>query len=247
MRIRRNLAHWERTLSLVTGGLLVARAWQQRRDASLEANPQTVAGLSLIARGATGFCPVSAATGLGSRRDDTRSALGGSRGTRLKDSITIARPPKDVFEVWRNFEKLPSFMRGVERVERLRPGVTRWVFRAPGGMKLEWRAEIINEVAPSLIAWRSLPGADLVSAGSVHFTALPRGGTEVTVSMQYDPPGGSLGKAVNWMTGRAPASELREDLRRLKRWLETGEQPTVEGQPAGRRSRSFVAAEQVMS
>ncbi len=137
-------------------------------------------------------------------------------------------------------------MQGVERVEYAGPGVTHWVFKGPGGGTLEWDAEIINEVEDALIAWRSLPGADLVSAGSVHFKDAPRGGTEVTVTMQYAPPSGRLGTAVSWMMGWAPASVLREDLRRLKRQLEAGELPTTDGQPSGPRTRGFRAAQQVM-
>jgi uncharacterized membrane protein len=151
-----------------------------------------------------------------------------------------------LFELWRDLHDLPKFMQGLERVEYVEPGVTHWVFTGPGGSTLEWDAEIINEVEGSLIGWRSLPGADLVSAGSVQFKDAAEGHTEVIVTMQYAPPGGRLGAAVSWMMGWAPASVLREDLRRLKRWLEAGEIPTTEGQSSGRRSRSFGAVQQVL-
>ena len=243
MRIRRNVADWERALSMAAGVAIVISAARRRRLASA----RTVTGLALIGRAASGYCPVSEALGLGSHDDDTRVALGGSGGTRVEESITIARSPREIYDVWRDVEQLPRFMRGVARVERIDDRTSHWTLRAPGGMTLEWRAEIINDVEPSLIAWKSLAGADVVSAGSVRFKEVPRGGTEVTVTMQYDAPGGTLGRAVSWMTGRSAEGQLREDLRRLKRWLETGEQPTVEGQPAGPRSSAFTAAAQVVS
>jgi len=243
MRIHTNLADWERLVSVLAGAGLVAAAVRQRRTLSASG----LTGLSLIARGVCGYCPISDRAGLSSRSDDTRHALSGSGGVKLTESVTIARPRDEVFELWHDLHDLPAFMQGLERVEYVEPGVTHWVFSGPGGSTLEWDAEVINEVKGSLIGWRSLPGADLVSAGSVQFKDAPGGGTEVTVTMQYAPPGGRLGAAVSWMTGWAPASLLREDLRRLKRWLEAREIPTTEGQSSGRRSRNFRALQQVMA
>jgi uncharacterized membrane protein len=112
---------------------------------------------------------------------------------------------------------------------------------------LRWDAVVINKIQDELIAWKTLAGADVVSAGSVAFKPARRGGTEVTVTMQYDPPGGKAGAAIAWLVGRAPASEVREDLRRVKQHLEAGEIPTTDGQPNGARSRTFRFAEQVAS
>ena len=47
--------------------------------------------------------------------------------------------------------------------------------KAPAGQTIEWDAEIINEIPAELIGWRTLDGADVVSAGSVRFKAAPRG------------------------------------------------------------------------
>ncbi len=242
MNIHTNLADWERFASVLVGASLVAAALRHGRTLS----PSGLTGLSLIARGVSGYCPISECAGRSSRSDDTRHALAGAGGTKLTESITIARPREELFELWRDLTNLPKFMRGLERVEYVEPGVTHWVFAGPAGSTLEWDAEIINEVEGSLIGWRSLAGADLISAGSVRFKDAAAGGTEVTVTMQYAPPAGRLGEAVSWITGWAPASLLREDLRRLKRWLETGEIPTTDGQSSGRRSRAFGALQQVL-
>jgi uncharacterized membrane protein len=51
--------------------------------------------------------------------------------------------------------------------------------------------------------------------------------------MQYSPPGGKIGAAVARLLGRDAATEIREDLRRFKQLLETGEVPTTHGQPRG--------------
>ena len=72
--------------------------------------------------------------------------------------------------------------------------------------------------------------------GSVHFTQLAHGrGTEVRVSLKYDPPGGQVGTALAKLVGRSPEAQIKADMRRLKQILEAGEIPTVEGQPHGGR------------
>jgi uncharacterized membrane protein len=133
-----------------------------------------------------------------------------------------------VFDFWNDLDNLPMFMRGLERVEQVEPNITEWTFIAAGGVRLQWRAETINAIEPELIAWQSLPDADIVSAGSVHFKPAGRGRTAVTVTMQYDPPGGAAGSALSWLLGRSPQSELEEDLRRLKRLLEPGMHRMIE-------------------
>ena len=59
-----------------------------------------------------------------------------------------------------------------------------WVARAPMIGQVAWDAEIINERENELIAWRSLPGSELDTAGSVHFESAPGDrGTQLTISL----------------------------------------------------------------
>jgi uncharacterized membrane protein len=91
---------------------------------------------------------------------------------------------------------------------------------------VEWKAEIINEVPDQVLAWRSLPGSDVVTAGSVNFDAV-RGGrsTQVSVHLQYAPPAGKAGALVASLFGREPSQTIREDLRHFRQLLEAGERP----------------------
>jgi len=158
------------------------------------------------------------------------------RGVRVDRSITIARPQAEVFRFWRDFENLPRFMTYLQKVEVTGPYRTRWTAKALG-VPVSWEAEVFMERQPELIAWRSLEGSTVDTAGSVHFTqALGGRGTEVHVELKYDPPGGQAGSALAWLTGQSPAGMINEDLRRLKQLLEAGENPTTEGQPSGPRS-----------
>ena len=91
-------------------------------------------------------------------------------------------------------------------------------------MAIEWDAEIIKDEPSSIIAWRSLPGADIQNAGSVRFKAAPAGrGTELVVDIYYRPPGGAAGKALAKLFGTVPEVELLNDLRSFKQLMELGE------------------------
>ena len=75
-----------------------------------------------------------------------------------------------------------------------------------------------------VIGWRSLPGSDVATAGSVNFDSVRRGrSSQVSVHLQYAPPAGRLGALVATIAGREPSQTVREDMRRLKQILEAGE------------------------
>jgi uncharacterized membrane protein len=231
-----NVAEVERWASALGGAALTVFGVKQR---SVAGAMIAASGGALIYRGATGHCPVYAAAGVNTAGDvyDSKVALGGARGVNVEEAVTINESADALYRFWRNFENLPRFMRFLVSVRQLDDRRSHWVARAPACRTVEWDAEIINEVPGELIGWRTLDGADVVSAGSVRFKSAAAGrGTEVHVRLQYEPPAGKVGAAVAWMLGHEPSQTIREDLRRLKQLRETGEVPTIEGQPRGRQS-----------
>jgi uncharacterized membrane protein len=233
--MQQNISDLERLASVVSGGALIA--WSARQP--LRHAARLAVGTGLVLRGMTGVCPVTGARRRLRMRDDTRKALGGARGIRLEASVTIARPVEEVFERFRRLEDLPNFMRAIERVDLKGERQSHWVMRAPAGLKVEWDAAIITDEPPTRIAWRSLPGSDVASAGSVRFESLPRGGTAVHVLLQYEPPFGKAGASVAAWLGHSPAALLREDLRRFKQLMEAGEVPRADYRAAGSRTWLF--------
>jgi uncharacterized membrane protein len=181
-----------------------------------------------------------AVTGAGfllrSARSDTRARLGGARGTVVEQSFAINRPAQELYEFWANLEQLPRVIPELLSVTSLDYRRSHWIASGPAGWRTEWYADIINDIPNELIAWRTIEGSNLVSAGSIHFEPGPVGrGTTVRVKLQYDPPGGKLGAALAWTFGESPSQVLREGLRRFKQLMETGEIPTTDGQPRGKR------------
>jgi len=156
---------------------------------------------------------------------------------RVERTMTIFKPINEVYRFWRNFENLPRFLSHLEKVRVSGERFSEWTARGPLGSKVSWHAEITDERENQYIVWRSLAGSDIENVGSVHFRQAPGDrGTEVTVSLQYEPPMGKVGNTLAYMFGRAPEQQVREDLRHFKELMECGEIPTTEGQPHGRRS-----------
>lgn len=138
--------------------------------------------------------------------------------------ITINRSPEEVYQFWRDFQNLPRFMSHLESVHVIDEKRSRWVAKAPAGTSVEWDAEIIEDRPNQLIAWRSLEGADVDNAGTVSFNPAPGGrGTEVSVELEYNPPGGALGAGIAKLFGEAPEQQIKGDLYRFKQVMETGE------------------------
>jgi uncharacterized membrane protein len=216
-----SLSDAEQWLALGTGALLLIGGAARR---STFGACLTVASGPLLYRGITGRWPGV----LENHRqaDDTNAALGGERGVHVREAVRIERPVADVWRRWRQLEKLPHFMTHLQRVTETSERQSRWVAAAPAGLTVEWDAEIINEVENEILAWRSLPGSEVVTAGSVNFNAV-RGGrsTQVSVNLQYAPPAGKAGAVVASLFGREPSQTIREDLRHFKQLLEAGEIP----------------------
>lgn len=162
----------------------------------------------------------------------TEQEVGQTRSVRR--SISIRKSPDELYQFWRNFENLPRFMYHLKSVQST-GNRSHWVARGPGGMKVEWDAEVVDDQPNHMIAWQSLPGSDVDHWGTIKFEpALNAKETVVVVELGYNPPAGTLGAFAAKMFGEAPEQSIKDDLRRFKQLMETGEIPTIEGQSAGR-------------
>ena len=214
-----NLGRNERYGSIASGVALILLGLVRRRLSGLLLG---ATGAALLARGATGKCALYRSLGISSARSE-RPGVPDNLGTKVERSITIRRSPEEIYQFWRDLQNLPRFMKNLQKVEPLGGRRSHWVAIGPGGRTIEWDAEIINEHPNEMIAWESLPGAELENAGSVRFhPALEGRGTEVRISMQFNPTRGLLGMLAMKLLGESPETQVEDDLLRLKQLLETG-------------------------
>lgn len=231
--LKSNVGNVERWVSAGVGAALVANGALGRRMNLLS----LLAGGYLLTRAATGNCTLYQSLGVSTAgKTGPNAAVAAGAGVKVEEAITVNAPVAEVYRFWRNLSRLPEFMSHLREVKELDSTHSRWTARGPLGMSVQWEAEIIEDRPNQVISWRSLPGSDVDTAGSVHFRMAPAGrGTEVRVSLKYDPPAGKLGTAIAKLFGEGPECQVRDDLRRFKELMEAGEIPTTAGQPHGRR------------
>ena len=229
-----NVHSTERLASLVGGIAFLTLGLSRRSNAGHLAS---LLGGALIFRGATGFCPVKAGFEHHENGDDeTAAVFDYDDGVDVDHSVTVMRPATELYAFWRRFSNLPQIMDHLESVTEIDKNRSRWVAEGPAGRNVEWEAEVINDIPNELIAWKTLEGSDVTSAGSVHFTEAPGGrGTEVRVHLRYDPPFGRAGRLIAKLFREEPSIQVADDLRRFKQMMETGEVSTIDGQPSGRK------------
>jgi uncharacterized membrane protein len=219
---RVNVGRIERLISGVAGAALLLLALRQKRRRRW----LLPLGGGLLGRAISGRCPVNQAIGRNSAEREDRisplASLGAGEGIRVEQEIAVQRPREELFRFWRDLENLPRFMDHLESVTVLDPRRSHWVAKGPAGTRVEWDAEIHNEIGNELIAWRSLPGSNVEHAGSVHFSPTD-GGTRVRVVLRYDPPAGGLGAGVARLFGEEPSQQVADDLRRFKQVMEAQE------------------------
>jgi len=157
-----------------------------------------------------------------------------ARDVHVETAILINRTPAELYAFWRNFANLPRFMKNLDSVQVFDNERSHWTIKGLTGAKIEWDAEIYNEIPNQLISWRSTENADVVNAGTVRFIEAPsKRGTDVRITMNYNPPGGAIGSTVAELFGNKIESAIKDDLRRFKQLMEAGEVATIEGQPTG--------------
>jgi uncharacterized membrane protein len=206
---------------LLLGAALRAKGNARRRVAVAAAAVAGVAVLDMIASVKT------------SRSSDPTTDKGA---VRARAAITVNRPAEEVYRYWRRLEDLPKFMYHLESVRTQGNGRSHWVAKGPIGMTVEWDAEILQDIPNELISWRSIEGARVPNSGSVRLAAAPDGrGTEVTVEVEYQPPAGAIGATVARLFGEDPLQQVKDDLRRFKQVIETGEVVYSDGTPEGSR------------
>lgn len=216
-----NISEMERWISLGAGGLLLLSGLTRFNARGLITG---LFGAGLIQRGLTGHCYAYEVLGMNTAERNASTAVPAQQGIKLEKTIHIQRPAEELFHFWRDFENLPRIMPYLESVEVSDNQRSHWVAAGIGGATVEWDAEIINERPNEMIAWRSLPGGDIETAGSVHFKPMPgEMGTAVVVSMKYNPPGGKIAANIAEFMGIGAIEKIEESLHRFKELMESNQ------------------------
>lgn len=229
-----NVGDTERIVSAVGGGALVAYGLKRGDALGIILS---VLGGGIALRGATGHCQIYDAMGVNTSAagdNDSPFSKGRSGKIHVKQSVTVNKSTAELYNFWRDFENLPKFMNHLESVTNIDSQRSHWIVKAPLGTTVEWDAEITSEHENERIGWKSIENSEIPNAGVVEFLPTSTRGTEVRVTLTYEPPAGYLGSLVARLFGEEPNQQVAEDLRRFKSLMETGMIMNVEGQSSGR-------------
>jgi uncharacterized membrane protein len=217
----------ERVMSVIAGSVLAVYGVRKR---GVRGFGLAVLGAQLVHRGASGHCMFYDALGVSTADgpDDVRirnavtspaATVNARKAIKVERTVIINCPRAELYEVWRNFERLPSLIPNLESVTKTGDGRWHWVARGPRRERIEWDIELVNDIPNELVAWKTIGNPDIAHAGSVHFRDAAGGrGTEMRIVFDYEPPGGPIGKL---------GVMLRDDLRRFKTTMESGEFPAA--------------------
>jgi uncharacterized membrane protein len=162
-------------------------------------------------------------------------------------TFTIDKPAAEIFQFLRTPENYPRIMENIDSVVSISQNRTQWKTKSRFGKRYEWESQITEVRENELIAWQTVPGSEIDSVGSIRLSPAPAGrGTEVRLHITYKPPLGKVGQAFALMFGEDAEQQIRESLRHLKQVLETGEIPTIKGQPHGKRSAADKALQKLL-
>jgi uncharacterized membrane protein len=211
--------NWAPATRLLMGTIGSILAFQGVRTKGPGGKALSMIGLGLLARAATNL-PPRRLVGLGA----------GRRAIDVQKTVRVAAPIDRVWELWSNFENFPRFMSHVREVRKIDEGRSHWVAVGPAGVPVEWDAIVTDWVPNQLIAWKSVEGSTVETAGRVRFQPTSDGGTEIDVQLSYNPPAGALGHAVATFFGADPKRAMDEDMVRLKSLLEEGK-TRADGEP----------------
>ena len=134
-------------------------------------------------------------------------------------TITVLANVADVYRLWSNFEFFPRFMHDIKSVSMLDGRTSHWVMKGPLGVDIEWDAETTRQEENQRVAWNSKDNSAVKTSGQVTFKSLGVNETEITVTLQYDPPAGAAGQAVASLFAH-PEKRVREDLEQFKQFVE---------------------------
>ena len=231
-----NVGDGERLVSVSAGAILTGIGLTRRDLPGL-----LIAGLgsALVYRGVSGHCDVYESMNV----DTANSGRATSPSRRLKDNgvhvietFLINKTAEELYSEWRQFERLPNLLSHLKSVREIDDKRSEWIAEAPGiiGGEIRWESELIADEPGRRIAWQTVEGSSIEHRGIVTFEKAPGDrGTYLRVDLRYLTPAGQVGEWIAWLLGQEPKEQIRSDLRKFKNLMETGEIPTIEGQPHG--------------
>ncbi|WP_339105763.1 SRPBCC family protein [Haloterrigena salinisoli] len=218
-----NGSRWRRAGSVALGGALVAFGLRRR---SLGGTAIALVGGFLTYRSLSGYL----------------TDAGGTEP--VERSITIGESPDELSDLARDPETLERIVGHFAEVSEIDDDRSRWSAGGPLARELSWEMRIAVDEPGERLRWETVAddsSGALFDSWSLSFDEAPGDrGTEVTLEVRFDPPGGTAGSAAVERLDVVPESLIGTALDRFKSLAETGQIPTTENRPSERGRGDFL-------
>ena len=212
-----NRSRWKRAGAVALGGALVAFGLRRR---SLGGTVIALVGGALSYRTLSDYLTVT----------------GGIEP--IERSITIDKSADELSDLARDPESLERIVGHFADVSEIGDDRSRWSAGGPLARELSWEMRVAEDEPGERLRWETVDddsSGALFDSWSLSFDEAPGDrGTEVTLEVRFDPPGGTAGSAAAERLDVIPESLVGTALDRFKSLAETGTVPTTENRPSTR-------------
>jgi uncharacterized membrane protein len=163
---------------------------------------------------------------------DVQAARRTDRGTPVRSTpltvraaVTVNRPVGEIYAFWRDATNLPRFVSRLRGAPELGPGRFHWSVRGRAARTVGQEVELVEDLPDEQITWQvtRITGTG-PHVARVRFRPAPGArGTEVHVQLVHLRTSGWIGSSTAALRRATATEELRDDLRRFRQVLETGE------------------------
>ncbi len=223
-----NIPLTERRISTVLGGLLLLGSLPRRSLGGI-----TLAS-ALLYRGVSGHSYLYQLLGAKSTSENGHVATNDADEVlEVERSITIGKSANELSRLLHEPQAIARIMGDFAEVSQVSNNRMRWVIRGPLEQRVEWETQVVEDRPGEVLRWKSLDGAVLPNENALRFRPAPDNrGTEVTLRLNFDLPGGALGTSVARRLKIVPRLAAEKALRHFKSLAEAGEIPTLKHNPA---------------
>lgn len=173
-------------------------------------------GAAFAARAMTNM-PFRRLTGIGA----------GRHAVNIIDGISVAATTEQVWPLISDYSIFRFLMPDVRDIRRDADGTTsHWEIAGPAGVPVRFQAEETSRIDGHEITWETSEGQLIAHTGKIRVDPEPDVGSRIQVELSYNPIAGAIGHAIASLFGADPRHKLNRDLRRLKSYVETGQQLT---------------------
>ena len=204
-----NIGEGQRLLSAIGGSVLVFYVTKKHKTDSL----LLLGGAYLLYRAVAGNCPLSEVW-------KTRRQRHHPSNVNVRTQIVVARPPEEVYPLWRSLENWPLFMRHLSNVDELDSTTSAWTMTMPGIGDIRWEANIVRDETDRELSISSAPGAPIDVTAKINFSPTPGNATRVDVMLSYRAPAGPIGERIARLLTPVFRDKVESDIANFKHFIE---------------------------